>query len=145
MRWIYSKLICLCRLSHDIWILNIGTRFWRKPQPQQETQDKYIVVNYAQHDTVKNIQKKKRLFDITIDTVTGSQTNNEMIVKIDLNKVNYLNVTTKLIVCYLELNLIKKITFILVDFGLMWISTNHVRIWGHYSCYFRIPFIFRQF
>ena len=89
----------MCRLSHEIRILKIGTRFWRKPQPQRETQDKYIVVNYAQPDTVQNIQNKKRLLDITIDTLTSSQTNYEMIVKIDLNKVDYLNVTTKLIVC----------------------------------------------
>ena len=75
------KLICLCRLSHEIWILKIGTRFWRKPQPQRETQDKSIVINYAQPDTVQNIQNKKRLLDITIDTVTGSQTNKELIVK----------------------------------------------------------------
>ena len=69
----------MCRLSHEIWILKIGTRFWRKPQ--RETQDKSIVINYAQPDTVQNIQKKKRLLDITIDTVTDSQTNNEMILK----------------------------------------------------------------
>ena len=89
----------MCRLSHEIWILKIGTRFWRKPQPQRETQDKSILINYAQPDTVQNIQNKKRLLDITIDTVTGSQTNNGMIVKIDLSMVNYLNVRTKLIVC----------------------------------------------
>ena len=89
----------MCRLSHEIWILKIGTRFWRKPQPQRETQYKYIVINYAQPDTVQNIQKNKRLPDITIYTVTSSQTNNEMIVNIVLNNVNYLNVTTKLFVC----------------------------------------------
>ena len=50
-------------------------------EQQQETQDKSIVVNYSQPVTVQNIQNKKRLLDITIYTVTGSQTNNEMIVK----------------------------------------------------------------
>ena len=50
----------MCWLSHEIWILKIGTRLLKKPQPQQETQDESIVVKYAQPDTVQNIQKKKR-------------------------------------------------------------------------------------
>ena len=58
---------------------------------QRKIQDKSIVINYAQPDTVQNIQNKKRLLDITIDTVTSIQTNNGMVVKIDLNKVITIN------------------------------------------------------
>ena len=48
---------------------------------ENHNHNKSIVINYAQPDTVQNIQNKKRLLDITIDTVTDSQPNNEMIVK----------------------------------------------------------------